>query len=113
MLRALTGVFAAILRRANRERRSDRVVWAELLDVAGPHGGWVAFPAHHSVCLLESKGGRVEEIALVQEAEMKVSVRGEPTVRMTFTDGTAEVCRFGGWGRRPALACSSARPRRT
>jgi hypothetical protein len=117
MLRALTGVFAAIFGRANRERRSDRVVWMELPEVSGQHGGWISFPAHPSVVrLLESMGGihavdlrsaavgeppdAIVEIAHVQEVEMRVSARGEPTVRMTFVDGTTEVCRLGGWGRR-------------
>jgi hypothetical protein len=98
MLRALTGVFAAIFRRASRERRSGRVVWAELPEALPVRGDWASFPAHHTgVRLLESKGDCVKEIAHVQEAEMKVSVHGEPTIRMTFVDGMAEVCRFGGW----------------
>ena len=116
MLRALTGVFAAIFRRANRERRSGRVVWVELPEVPGQRGGWISFPAHPSaVRLLESMGGivadggaPVEQIDLVQEAEMRVSARGgEPTVRMTFADGTAEVCRFGGWVGRSSGASRS------
>jgi hypothetical protein len=108
MLRGLTGVFAAIFRMANSERQSGRTVWMELPD-SPPGNGWVSFPAHHpGVRLLEDRGGSAVQVDLVQEADVRVSARrGEPTVRMTFVDGTTEVCRFGGWVRRVRVGLKS------
>lgn len=98
MLRALTGVFAAIFRRASRERQSDRVVWLELPEAPPGRDGWTSLSAHQpGARLLESNGGSVRQIDLVREAEMRVSASGEPTIRITFLDGMAEVCCFGGW----------------
>jgi hypothetical protein len=100
MLRALTGVLAAIFGRAKAGRRSGRMVWAELPDwsrdrrappgakVAHRFSDWAAFPPN-LVRLVESNGDRVDEIANVRKVEMTVSARGESAIRMTFLDGAA------------------------